>query len=124
MTFKLPAWEDRLVFNPLEASKSKRTHPIWMTLEGNKPKFAVHAAAEDVFKDNKINYDIKTLLMRNPQGFVSAQLHAHRDAWETYYLQMMTQSRNHGLIMLLMFTSFFVTLRGILKGHVTEFQFM
>lgn len=83
--FSVPDWEKVKFFPTVHV----RTHPSWVTLGGGCPLLTSHASAEQVLKGE--DFDIESLPVRDPEGFVAGQLHENLLNWE-YILDNLQES--------------------------------
>ncbi|XP_061163149.1 uncharacterized protein LOC133172302 [Saccostrea echinata] len=74
----VPDWEKSDEFNPEEIVSRKREHPTWTTLGEYGSKPTIHADGQ-VFIDSYS--DLLHLSVRNPDQFVSGEIHKHKDEW-------------------------------------------
>lgn len=79
--FPVPDWEKEVDFSP---GVPVRTHPSWITLGGGVPLLTTpHLSAEQVIDgaDFKVE-DFTKLPVRDPEKFVSGQLHENVEKWQ------------------------------------------
>lgn len=77
---KIHKWEIESGFYPEKIVI--RNKPAWVTLEGDIPSPSIHVLqAEDVLEGNN-DFDIKTLPLRDPNYFVSGQIHDNLRDWQ------------------------------------------
>jgi len=87
---RVPLWEMESGFNPVGVGV--RQKPAWVTLGGEIPSPATHGpSAEDVLKN--ADFDINSLPLRDPNFFVSGQIHEHLSNWQVI-LRDTVQSEN------------------------------
>lgn len=102
-------------FNPLDVSLRQEK---WITLGGSQPLLdSRYPTAEDVLLDNSV-FDIETLPVRDPNCFVSANLHNNVQAWRGI---MKNDSVTEKLVLSWLengvdITHFFVHFKGNFKG--------
>ncbi|VDI52894.1 Hypothetical predicted protein [Mytilus galloprovincialis] len=76
---KIPEWELESGFDPLNVTV--REKPAWLTLKGRVPSLTnLSPRAEEVYHDNVL-FDIDYLQLRDPDKFVTGQLHNCVSEW-------------------------------------------
>lgn len=76
----VPDWEKVCEFDPYKIEQ--RDKPAWITLGGEAPSCpTTHPSAEEVL-DMHVDFDINSLPIRDPNKFVSGQIHNFWDEWE------------------------------------------
>ncbi|VDH99561.1 Hypothetical predicted protein [Mytilus galloprovincialis] len=76
---QIPEWELESGFDPLNVTV--RGKPAWLTLKGRVPSLTnLSPRAEEVYHDNVL-FDIDSLQLRDPDKFVSGQLHNCVSEW-------------------------------------------
>ena len=77
---QVPDWEMESGFDPTKVNV--RQTPAWVTLGGGIPSHTIHIPSAEEVLNKDILFDINTLPLRDPDKFVSGQIHECLPNWE------------------------------------------
>ena len=77
--YDVPKWERNLDFNP-EKVNCYETE-TWVTVSGGAPSFTAQNVSAELVLEGA-DFDLKTLILRDPNLFVAGQLGKNKSEWE------------------------------------------